>query len=80
MDLEGRVAKVEKRIEATTKLVHLGMKLLVKMQQETIELKKAQKETTEKINMLIDVQMALGGKIDRLVDSWAKNRGNGHRS
>ena len=84
------MAKVEKRLDSTVKLIQAGMKMLVKMQQENREFKK---ETRQALHALIEAQMrtdaqiqtmssdlkTVGTKVDRLVDSWGKNRGNGHR-
>lgn len=44
MDLEGRTSRTERRLDATLKIVQTGMKLLVKMQQETRESKKEMRE------------------------------------
>ena len=44
MDLEGRMGRTERRLDATLKIVQTGMKLLVKMQQETRESKKEMRD------------------------------------
>ena len=62
--------KFDKRLEATRKLVEGGMKYIVKMNREFAlgmkELKEAQKRT--------DL------KLDRLIDSWGRQRSNGHKT
>ena len=72
--------RVEKRLDATLKIVQTGMKMLVKMEKENAEFRK---ETREAIHALIESQMrtgavltALGIKIDRFVDGL-RNGGNG---
>jgi len=81
--------KVERRLDSTLKLVQLGMKMLVKMQQETRALQQEnralQKDTAEfrdetrrGINALIAAQMRSEAKVDRLVAALLKNRSNGH--
>ena len=72
--------RVEKRLDATLKIVQTGMKMLVKMEKENSEFRK---ETREAIHALIESQMrtdatlkALGIKIDRFVDGF-RNGGNG---
>lgn len=72
--------RVEKRLDATLKIVQTGMKMLVKMEKENSEFRK---ETREAIHALIESQMrtdaalkALGTKIDRFVDGF-RSGGNG---
>ena len=77
MDLEPRVDKLERRLDATLKLVQTGMKMLVKMQQDSRDFKK---ETQHAIDALIAAQMRTDAKLDRLIDALTRNRGNGrHR-
>ena len=64
MDLEPRVGKLERRMDATAKLIQTGMKLLVKAQQETAAFKK---ETRVAIHALVEAQMRSDAKVDRLV-------------
>jgi hypothetical protein len=72
--------RVEKRLDATLKLVQTGMKMLVKMEKENREFRK---ETREAIHALIESQMrtdaivtALGVEIDRFIDGL-RTGGNG---
>jgi len=72
--------RVERRLDATLKIVQTGMKMLVKMEKENAEFRK---ETREAIHALIESQMrtdailkALGIKIDRFVDGFGTG-GNG---
>jgi hypothetical protein len=72
--------RVEKRLDATLKIVQTGMKMLVRMEKENAEFRK---ETRQAIHALIESQMrtdaalkALGIKIDRFVDGF-RNGGNG---
>jgi len=44
MDVEGRMSRTERRLDATLKIVQTGMKLLVKMQQDSRESKKEMRE------------------------------------
>jgi len=77
MDLEPRVDKLERRLDATLRIVQTGMKMLVKMQQDSRDFKK---ETQHAIDALITAQMRTDAKLDRLIDALARNRGNGsHR-
>jgi hypothetical protein len=87
MDLERRMDRMERRLDATVKIVQTGMKMLVKMEKENSEFRK---ETREAIHALIESQMrtdatvaklstqvkALGIKIDRFVDGF-RSGGNG---
>ena len=79
--------RVERRLDATLKIVQIGMKMLVKMEKENSEFRKEtrefKKETREAIHALIESQMrtdaalkALGIKIDRFVDGF-RTGGNG---
>jgi hypothetical protein len=81
MDLEGRMGRTERRLDATLKIVQTGMKLLVKMQQETRESKKEMRdfknETQRGINALIAAQMPTDAKLDRLVDALLPTHSNG---
>src|SRR5437660_802157 len=61
MDLEKRMDRVERRLDATLKIVQTGMKMLVKMEKENREFRQETreqfKETREAINALIEAQM-----------------------
>ena len=80
MDMDRRMDRVERRLDATLKIVQTGMKMLVKMEKENAEFRK---ETREAIHALIESQMrtdailkALGIKIDRFADGFGTG-GNG---
>jgi len=80
--------RTERRLDATLKIVQTGMKLLVKMQQETREFKKEmlefkdemrefREETRRGINALIAAQMRSDARVDRLV-AVLRPRSNGN--
>ena len=64
--MDERMDKFDKRLAATLKLVQTGMKILVKIDQKLLALTEAQLKTDR--------------KLDRLIDSWAKRRTNGHQT
>ena len=68
------MSRVEKRLDATTKLLHAGMKMLVNFQKEN---RQAHKETREAIQALIDAHLRLDAKVNRLVDSMLRRGSNG---
>jgi len=79
--------RVEKRLDATLKIVQTGMKMLVKMEEQNREFRKEtrefKKETREAIHALIEAQMrtdatvkALCVKIDRFIEGF-RTGGNG---
>jgi hypothetical protein len=91
MDLEGRMGRTERRLDATLKIVQIGMKLLVKMQQETREFKKEMREFKEETRSGIDALIAaqvrsearqdrLDARADRLVDALLRMRSNGRNN
>jgi hypothetical protein len=69
MDVERRMDRVEKRLDATLKIVQTGMKMLVKNEEAIHALIESQMRTDA-------VVLALGIKIDRLVDGL-RTGGNG---
>ena len=89
MDLEGCTDKMERRLDATLKIVQTGMKMLVKMQEgmrgikeetramkeDTRELKK---EMRESINALTAAQMRSDARLDRFIASLGRGGANGH--
>jgi hypothetical protein len=75
MDLEARMDKFERRLDATLKIVQTGMKLLVKVQQENREFRE---ETRRAINALVEAQMRTDAKLDRLVAALLRRGSNGH--
>jgi predicted nuclease with TOPRIM domain len=94
MHLEARVGKVERRVDATLKIVQTGMRLLVKLQQENAEFRKDIKEfkrevrefkqeTRRAIHALIEAQMRTDAKLDRLsekVEALAEAQSRNERS
>lgn len=62
--------KIERRLDATTKLIQAGMKMLVKTQQEN-------RETARAVNALIEAQMRTESKLERLIESLSRRKGNG---
>ena len=64
-----RMDKFDKRLEATRRLVEAGMKFIVK----------SQKDFDRRIKELVELQNRTDLKLDRLIDSWAKQRTNGHK-
>ena len=66
---EVRMDKFDKRLEATRKLVEGGMKYLVK----------SHKEFDQRIKELTELQKGTDLKLDRLIDSWTKQRTNGRK-
>jgi hypothetical protein len=59
--MERRMDRVEKRLDATLKIVQTGMKMLVKMEKENAEFRK---ETREAIHALIDSQMRTDAQLN----------------
>ena len=55
--------RVERRLDATVKIVQTGMKLLVKMEKENSEFRK---ETREAIHALIEAQMRTDATVAKL--------------
>lgn len=55
--------RVERRLDATLKIVQTGMKMLVKMEKENAEFRK---ETREAIHALIDSQMRTDAVVSAL--------------
>jgi hypothetical protein len=75
MDLAGRMDKMERRLDATLKIVQTGMKMLVKMQEDTREFKT---ETRQAINALIAAQQRSDARLDRFIASLGRGGTNGH--
>jgi hypothetical protein len=73
---------MERRLDATLKIVQTGMKMLVKMQEDTRELKKEMREfkteTRQAINALIAAQMRCDARLDRFIAALGRGGGNGH--
>jgi hypothetical protein len=68
MDMERRMDRVEKRLDATLKIVQTGMKMLVKMEKENSEFRK---ETREAIHALIESQMHTDAQLADLATTVA---------
>jgi len=64
-----RMDKFDKRLEATRRLVEAGMKFIVK----------SQKDWDRRMKELAEAQKKTDVKLDRLIDSWAKQRTNGYK-
>ncbi len=60
---DARMDKFDKRLEAIGKLIQIGMTMMAQTQKSLRELAEAQKKTDR--------------KLDRLIDSWGKQRTNG---
>jgi len=69
---EERMDKFDKRLEATRKLVEAGMKIVLKTD-------KTVRALAVQVNALTEAQRKSDRKFDRLMDSWAKQRSNGHQ-
>jgi len=67
--------RVEKRLDATLKIVQTGMKMLVKMEKENSEFRKEtrefKKETREAIHALIESQMRTDAQLADLATTVA---------
>jgi hypothetical protein len=84
---EARMAKVDermekfgKRLEGTRKLVEVGMKLLVRIDQKHLALAEQVRSNAGQISALTEAQRKTDCKFDRLIDSWTKRGTNGHSS
>ena len=66
-----RMDKFDKRLDAMRKLVETGMRMLVKNEKSLGEL-------TVKLTALTEAQHKSDRKFERFMDSWAKQRTNGH--
>ena len=82
MDLEGRMSRTERRLDATLKIVQTGMKMLVKMQQDTREFKKEmrelEKEMRELKNEMRDLKtetQEAHQRLDRRADAHGRQAG-----
>jgi uncharacterized coiled-coil DUF342 family protein len=80
-----RMDKFDKRLDATRKLVETGMRMLVKNEKAQGELTVNLKALTERIDALTvqvsaltEAQRKSDRKFERFMDSWTKQRTNGH--
>jgi hypothetical protein len=82
MNLEGRMDKMDRRLDATLKIVQTGMKMLVKMQEGMREMKEDTRqfktETRQAINALIAAQQRSDARLDRFIASLGRSGTNGH--
>src|SRR6266404_1643167 len=76
---EARMDKFDKRLESMRKLVETGMKILVKVDKTLLEVGDRISALTVQVNALTEAQRKSDRKFDRLMDSWAKQRSNGHQ-
>jgi hypothetical protein len=67
--MDARMDKFDKRLEATRRLVEAGMKYVVK----------SRKDWDLRMKEMAELQKGTDLKFDRLIDSWAKQRTNGHK-
>jgi len=83
---EVRGDRFDKRLDATSKLVQTGMKLLVKIEKDfDRRMTESKKDFNHRLNELIEAQKKTdeaqkktGQKLDRLIDFWTRRRSNGH--
>ena len=66
-----RLDKHDREIAAIRKLLHTGMKMLVKMQEEHATFRKEMRE-------LRDAQMGTERTLERFIRSLERGNGNGH--
>src|SRR5260221_13761983 len=67
-----RMDKFDKRLEATRKLVEAGIKIVLQTGEDIRGL-------AVQGNAFTEAQSKSDRKIERLMDSWAKQRSNGHQ-
>ena len=89
---EARMDKFDRRLEATHKLVQTGMRMLVKIEKSQGELTVKLTALTGQVNALTgrvdaltvqvtaltEAQRKSDRKFERFMDSWTKQRTNGH--
>jgi hypothetical protein len=75
---EARMDKFDKRLDATRKLVETGMRMLVKIEKSQDELTVKLTTLTEEVTSLTEAQRKSDRKFERFMDSWTKQRTNGH--
>ena len=88
-----RMDKFDRRLEAMRKLIETGMRMLAKRDKEHAEVKKehagfkkefeeykieSKRDFDRRIKEITDIQKRTDLKLDRLIDSWGKQRTNGH--
>jgi hypothetical protein len=75
---EARMDKFDKRLEATRKLVETGMRMLVKIEKTQGELTVKLTDLTVQVSALTESQRNSDRKFERFMDSWTRQRTNGH--
>ena len=70
--------KFDKRLDATRKLVETGMRMLVKIEKSQDELTVKLTALTGEVSALTEAQRKSDRKFERFMDSWTKQRTNGH--
>jgi chromosome segregation ATPase len=73
-----RMDKFDKRMEAMRKLVETGMRMLVKNEKGQADLTVKLAALTVQVNALTEAQRKSDRKFDRFMESWTKQRTNGH--
>jgi dsDNA-binding SOS-regulon protein len=80
---EARADQFDKRLDAMRKLVETGMKMLVKIEKNQLDLQKGFAESKNdfdrRFKELVEAQKKTDQKLDRLIDSWTKRGSNGRR-
>ena len=87
---EARADQFDKRLDAMRKLVETGMKMLVKIEKNQLDLQKGFAESKNdfdrRLKALLEAQRETAAaqkktdqKLDRLIDFWSKQRSNGRR-
>jgi hypothetical protein len=75
---EARMDNFDRRLEATRKLVETGMRMLVKNEKAQGELTVKLAALTVQVSALTESQRKSDRKFERFMDSWTKQRTNGH--
>jgi chromosome segregation ATPase len=73
-----RMDKFDKRLEGMRKLVETGMRMLVKIEKSQDELTVKLTVLTDRVDALTEAQRKSDRKFERFMDSWTKQRTNGH--
>ena len=82
LEQQARIAeqqsKAERRINAITKLMGAGMKMLVRNEAEIKSLIQTQKKNEERLARLEEMQKRSDEKFERLLAAFIRRMGNGH--
>lgn len=68
MDAEARFAKFERRLDAITKLIQTGMKMIVRIENQQKKTSEQQEENEHAIRALIETQMNTEVRLQRLIE------------